>query len=186
MLGAEIAGISGSTHSDDKEKEPESEPHVDDGSDIPTIDTGYPRAREIEHDDKIHHNGIGPEGTPFAGKPIWSNHEKGIDPSIEPDLGWADIEERWHWRRDKLVADLEQLKRQNKKNNTPSNRTLKAPDGTTNNASEYDNLIGNPRAAAQAEERRKNLHKSRHDTKHWRHEHMDGDRDGGKNDYKKW
>jgi hypothetical protein len=154
--------------------------------DIPEIDIGPDRPAEIEMHRKEHYNDVIPKGMPNAGQPVWSIHDKGNDSSLEPDANWADWEPIWHWRQDKLIADLKQLKIQNKKNNTPDNRILYAPDGTTNNASEYDNLIGNAKQKAMAERKRKNIHKAKHGNIAWRHSHLDGDRDGGKDDHLKW
>jgi hypothetical protein len=61
MLGAEVASLGGSTHSGDKE--PESEPHVDDGSDIPTIDLPEkPLHTKVKDDSIMHYADIDVDG----------------------------------------------------------------------------------------------------------------------------
>jgi hypothetical protein len=108
----------------------ESKPDVDDGSDIPMIDIGPDRALQIKQNDEDHFNGIGKEGD-AKGREIWSHHEKGNDPTIDPGYDWADAEKVYHIQQDKLASDLAQLKKQNEKNKTPDNRFLDKP-------SEYD------------------------------------------------
>jgi hypothetical protein len=122
MMGAEVATlVSGSTHSDDKEKEPESEPHVDDGSDIPTIDLPEkPLHTKVKDDSIMHYTDIGPDGEakviPFHDLAKGGNGE-------DMDQYFKELDTEYHRLEKERIAKI--VRGDKKPKRTPRNEGIK-------------------------------------------------------------